>query len=165
MLKSIFNTAVKAAVVIAAVKVASTVIAPLHMAGKQIEMAGMTMAGIFFMSMEEARYQDEVWCRTFYGHNFLAADEKAAKILEKDATASEPNIIVKDRKKEVTPSLAAEMVAVLRELARRVMEGTAPVGELMSMVETVQRMGIDVMDCMVVPGAFAKQALQSEKAA
>lgn len=42
------------------------------------------------------------------------------------------------------PLFAAEMIAVARDLARRVMQGTAHIAELLSMLDTMQRMGIDV---------------------
>ncbi len=42
------------------------------------------------------------------------------------------------------PVFAAEMLAVVRDLAARVMTGAADLAELLSMLETLQRMGIDV---------------------
>ncbi len=42
------------------------------------------------------------------------------------------------------PVFAGEMLAVVRDLAARVMTGTADIAELLSMLDTLQRMGIDV---------------------
>lgn len=42
------------------------------------------------------------------------------------------------------PVFAGEMLAVVRDLAARVMNGTADIAELLSMLETLQGMGIDV---------------------
>ncbi len=42
------------------------------------------------------------------------------------------------------PGFAGEMLAVVRDLAARVMTGTADIAELLSMLETLQGMGIDV---------------------
>lgn len=46
--------------------------------------------------------------------------------------------------KAEAPVFAGEMLAVVRDLAARVMTGTADIAELLSMLETLQRMGLDV---------------------
>lgn len=55
---------------------------------------------------------------------------------------------------EEQPLFAAEMIAVARDLARRVMQGTAHIAELFSMLETLQRMGIDVHGLFAFGSAF-----------
>lgn len=57
--------------------------------------------------------------------------------------------LVNDNKVKVeikadAPVFAGEMLAVVRDLASRVMTGTADIAELLSMMDTLQRMGIDV---------------------
>ena len=150
MLKAIFNSTAKMG---------------LDHLGLALNIGAMTFSTMMVMGMDEGRYQSAAWDRTFGG--CYIADEKAAAIAEKQAApaARLPEMIVVDHKKQVQPALAAEMIALLKELARRVMEGTAPVGELMSMVDTVQRMGIDVMDFMAVGPAFHSHSLSAEQAA
>ena len=46
--------------------------------------------------------------------------------------------------KAEAPVFAGEMLAVVRDLAARVMTGKADIAELLSMLDTLQRMGIDV---------------------
>ena len=50
---------------------------------------------------------------------------------------------------------AAELLAVARDVARRVMNGTAPLSELMTLLETLQRLGVDVQGLFSAAAAHA----------
>lgn len=151
MLKAIFN---------------GTVTNTLNKLGENMKMANMAMQVGFTMGAAEAKYQAGVQAEAYYG-GFIPADAQAAAIVangsaDKDAPR---DMIMVDKNKQVQPALAAEMMQLLKELARRVMEGAAPVGELMAMIDTVQRMGIDVMDFMAMGPAFHSPQLAGERAA
>lgn len=167
MLKSIFNFVVSEgvkAVIHTALKTGLALGAKMSLDHAQ-HYAKILKAALLtstLMCMLEAEYQEHAQARAFAGYYF--EDEAAPAIAEK-AAARLPEQIIFDHKNEVQPGLAAEMIALLRELARRVMEGAAPVSELMSMVEAVQRMGIDVMDFMAVGPAFHSHEYAGERAA
>jgi len=97
--------------------------------------------------------------------DFVPADAQAVRILEKTPVPTAEAIIYDHAKKTAQPAMAEEMIALLKELARRVMEGSAPVAELMSMIDTVQRMGIDVMDVMAMGPLFHSPQATAEHAA
>jgi hypothetical protein len=155
MLKAIFN---------------GTVTNTLNKLGENMKMADMAMQAGFAMGAAEAHYQAGVQAETYYG-GFIPADAQAAALAADSganggADGNAPRaLIMVDKKKQVQPALAAEMIQLLKELARRVMEGAAPVGELMAMIDTVQRMGIDVMDFMAMGPAFHSPQLAGERAA
>ncbi len=72
-------------------------------------------------------------------------------------------------RKPVQPFCADELIAIAKDLARRVMNGTAPVSELLAMLDTLQRLGIEVHGLFAFGSAFLalkmEEVAEHEKAA
>lgn len=62
------------------------------------------------------------------------------------------------------PLFAGEMIAVARALARRVMEGTAHIAELLSMMDELQRMGISIQGLFSFGAALLAPKFNREEA-
>lgn len=94
-----------------------------------------------------------------------ASEQKRQNRLNLDETGADAfhTACAEACRKPAQPFCADELIAIAKDLARRVMNGTAPVSELLAMLDTLQRLGIEVHGLFAFGSAFL--AMKMEEAA
>lgn len=105
--------------------------------------------GFLFM-FNEAAHQRGVM-RRLEGASFPKADKQA---VAEAATGLATVVSFEKEQGEQVPAFAGELIAVVKDLARRVMTGQAPVAELIAMLDALEKMGIKVKGMFNISTGF-----------
>jgi len=134
-----------------------------HAAGVSVAVGSLAVVaavavGFLFM-FNEAAYQKGAQRRAFRG--FMPAAPKAEPAQkEQTGVATVAAFAAEDT---TQPAFAGELIAVVKDLAARVMLGQAPVAELIAMLDMLERMGVKVKGLFNIGPAFHSPKLADEK--
>jgi len=134
--------------------ITSFVSASAHLSTGTLAVGGIAViaavaVGFLFM-FNEASYQRGAQRRATSG---VMPEQKAApKAVE--ATGLSTVVSFEKEQCEQQPAFAGELIAVVKDLAQRVMMGQAPVAELISMLDMMEKMGIKVKGMFNIGSSF-----------
>jgi len=115
--------------------------------------------GFLFMFNEAAHQRGAM--RRLEGASFPKAEKQP---VVEAATGLSTVVSFEKEQAEQVPAFAGELIAVVKDLARRVMLGQAPVAELISMLDVLEKMGIRVKGMFNISTSFMAPKLTEEAA-
>ncbi|MDE1152295.1 MAG: hypothetical protein PW788_07145 [Micavibrio sp.] len=123
-----------------------------------LTVAAAVAVGFLFM-FNEAAYQKGAQRRAFGGH-MPAKQPETAPAKQETGVATVAAFAAEDT---TQPAFAGELIAVVKDLATRVMAGQAPVAELIAMLDMLERMGVKVKGLFSIGPAYHSPKLVDEK--